>query len=680
MSFLSPWLLVCGAALAVPLWLHLRRRRRQAPVVFPSLRHLRPAAARMRRQARVEDLGLLLLRLLAVALLAAAFARPVLRSGGGWWGTGRSVESVVVIDATASMGWRAAGGSRLEVAKRLAHEWVEGLNRSDAVALWVLTDRLEQPVPVPIADREHWFQQLEAVTPSDGSSSLAPVFSAASEWAAGRGPGRKEIVIISDNQPAAWDWPAERFFRNRWQRGLASLVVLTPDEQRADNLSVTDVEWHDRSVREGTLLSGVARITNHGAAAATDLLECRVGGRVLVRQAVELPANGKVEIPLALPVPAFEGPVLTGELALAGDALTGDDTWFFALPARRTQQSLVIERDGAATGGMRPGYFLTRALAAGGAGRAETVAAADWPKHATDALDSVWFTGGAIADEAAWAKALAYAEAGGTVVVTGDSQPEPLPGGWPVGAGPEINLPVGRIATRLLAPAHPLFDGVWSERLPFPPLPQRSARQCEPAPGARTLASLAGDLPLLVELPRGKGRVLWLNTSADRGWGDLPLSPAYVPLVQQLARSRELQQRAAANAWVGEGFPDLSAFTAATWPGPRVTRHGLHEARDAEGNVRWRCAANVRRAESELRPVVAKQLQAMLPGRVASGAQGIRAWREEIQREVPVWPWFLAAAAVVFLAEGWMTARAATRRMTAAGVAFPAKPERRARA
>ena len=41
-------------------------------------------------------------------------------------------------------------------------------------------------------------------------------------------------------------------------------------------------------------------------------------------------------------------------------------------------------------------------------------------------------------------------------------------------------------------------------------------------------ATLAGELPLLVELPRGKGRVLWLNVSADRSWGDLPLSPVFV--------------------------------------------------------------------------------------------------------------------------------------------------------
>jgi hypothetical protein len=265
-AFLSPFLLASLAALAVPLWPHLRRRRRQTPVEFPSLRYLK-MAARMKRQAKVEDLWLLLLRLLLVALLAAAFARPVVRSGG-WLGAGRAVESVIVIDATASMGWRGETGSRLDAAKRLAREWIDGLDRSDAVALWVLTDKLEQPVPVPVPDRAHLFDRLDALKASEGSSSLAPVFNAAREWVETRGAGRKELVVITDNQAAAWDWPAEGFFRNAWKRGDTSLVVLSPDSQQPSNLSVAAVEWEGKAVREGTLLHGVVKLVNHGNSAA----------------------------------------------------------------------------------------------------------------------------------------------------------------------------------------------------------------------------------------------------------------------------------------------------------------------------------------------------------------------------------------------------------------------------
>jgi hypothetical protein len=679
MGFLSPFLLACAAVLAVPLWLHLRRKRRQTPVEFPSLRYLKMAAARMKRQARVEDPGLLLLRMLLVALLAAAVARPVVRSRGTWFGVGRSVESVVVIDATASMGWRGDAGSRLDAAKRLAREWMDGIDRTDAVALWVLTDRLEQPVPVPITDRGQVLRKLDALGSSECAADLALVFNAAREWADTRGVGRKELVVITDNQPAAWDWPADGFFRRAWQRSGVELVVLAPDSVRASNISVAAVEWDGRSVREGALLTGAARLVNHGDAAVNDLLECRIGGQVLLRKPVEIAAGGSLDVPLSLPVPVMEGPVLTGELALAGDALTCDDRWCFALPLHRALNVLVVDRSGGMGGSMRASFFLTRALTAGGAGKALAIEADAWSQHKTTDFDALWFTGGAVTGAGAWSKAMDFAATGGTVVVTGDSQPDPLPADWPVTAGAETPLPAGRMATRLLVPAHPLFDGVWSEQTAFPPLPQKTVRNCAPAAGAQVLASVAGEIPLLVEVVHGKGRVLWLNASADRTWGDLPLSAVFVPLVQQLARAKELAMQTTTACWVGEAWPDLTKIAGdAAWPvaddgspASRALRSGLFDAISKDGKTCWRCAVNVRRSESDLRPVDSAKLQAMLPGRLIAGEQGIREWREETRREVPLWPWLLAAAALIFMMEGWASTVAAKRREAAAGGAAP---------
>ncbi len=690
MGLLSPFLLACSAALALPLWLHLRRKRRQTPVEFPSLRYLKMAAARMKRQARVEDLGLLLLRLLLVAMLALAFARPVLRSTSNWLGAGRKVEAVVVIDATASMAWRGPDGSRLDAAKQLAREWIRGLDTTDAVALWVLTDQLDPVVPVPITDRSQVIRMLEAITPSEGSSSLAPVFTAAREWAATRGLNRKELLVITDNQPAAWDWPAEGFFRRDWQRSRTSLVLLAPDQMRPSNISVAAVEWDERALRAGTLLTGVARLVNHGDAAVNDLLECRLANQTVLRKPVTLAAGGSLEVPLAIPVPMQDTPVLTGEVALAGDSLACDDHWYFALPMRHVFHALIVDRNGGMGGGMRESFFLAKSLEAGGAGKAQTIAADAWSAQATEGVDTVWFTGGAVAGAGSWEKALAFAEAGGTVVVSAASPPDPLPKAWPVSAGEEISLPAGRMATRLLVPSHPLFDGLWSEQTPFPPLPQKTVRRCIPVAAGKVLATLAGEFPLLVEVLHGNGRVLWLNASADRSWGDLPLSPAFVPLTQQMARARELAMQTTTACWVGEAWPDLTKFPGeAAWPSaadgnatPRMLHSGVYDALGKTGKAQWRCAVNVRRAESDLRPLDPAKLQAMLPGRVAAGAKGLREWLEESRREVPLWPWLLAAAALLFLTEGWVSATSAKRRMAAAsgGVPLVERPRFRARA
>ena len=61
-----------------------------------------------RRRVRLEELILLLLRMLLIALLAFALSRPFAK--GGWFArmasTGQKRDVVIVIDGSYSMGWQ----------------------------------------------------------------------------------------------------------------------------------------------------------------------------------------------------------------------------------------------------------------------------------------------------------------------------------------------------------------------------------------------------------------------------------------------------------------------------------------------------------------------------------------------------------------------------------------------
>jgi hypothetical protein len=76
-SFLSPALLALAAAAAVPLLLHLMRRRIARRIEFPAARYLLRAERENSRRMRLRNLLLMLLRVAAVLLLTAAAARPV---------------------------------------------------------------------------------------------------------------------------------------------------------------------------------------------------------------------------------------------------------------------------------------------------------------------------------------------------------------------------------------------------------------------------------------------------------------------------------------------------------------------------------------------------------------------------------------------------------------------------
>src|SRR5687768_8395273 len=76
LSFLYPLFLVGAAAVAIPIALHLFRRKTEIVVDFPAVRLLHKSPVEYQRRRRLRELILLALRVSALALLAFAFARP----------------------------------------------------------------------------------------------------------------------------------------------------------------------------------------------------------------------------------------------------------------------------------------------------------------------------------------------------------------------------------------------------------------------------------------------------------------------------------------------------------------------------------------------------------------------------------------------------------------------------
>ncbi|MDA8744886.1 BatA domain-containing protein [Rubripirellula amarantea] len=103
MSFLAPLYLLGGLAIALPILFHLIRRTPKSDLTFSSLMFLEETPPKLTRRSRLDHLPLLLLRILALALLAIAFARPLLRSATTVPLAGARERVVIVIDTSASM-------------------------------------------------------------------------------------------------------------------------------------------------------------------------------------------------------------------------------------------------------------------------------------------------------------------------------------------------------------------------------------------------------------------------------------------------------------------------------------------------------------------------------------------------------------------------------------------------
>ena len=104
MSFLAPLFMLGALAIAAPVIYHLIRRTTRERTVFSSLMFLMPTAPRLTHRSRLEHILLLLLRFLALGLLALGFARPFLRkTAPSAAAAGQAQRIVVLVDVSASM-------------------------------------------------------------------------------------------------------------------------------------------------------------------------------------------------------------------------------------------------------------------------------------------------------------------------------------------------------------------------------------------------------------------------------------------------------------------------------------------------------------------------------------------------------------------------------------------------
>ena len=166
-ALLLPAALAALGALLLPLLIHLARRSQRQPTMFAALRWLR-SEARPQRRIRLEEILLLALRLLLIALLALWLARPVL--------TGEEAASRVLA---------VVSGVGVDQARALA----EGADS----AHW-LAPGFPEPAPDGMAPVASLLRELDARLPAgaaltvavptrlEGMDAQRPVLSRAVEW------------------------------------------------------------------------------------------------------------------------------------------------------------------------------------------------------------------------------------------------------------------------------------------------------------------------------------------------------------------------------------------------------------------------------------------------------------------------------------------------------------------
>lgn len=196
MSFLAPVWLALSAAIAVPLLIHLMRRRIGATVEFPAARYLARAEREHSRTLRIRNLLLMLLRVLALLAIAVAAARPVTR----WIGAGHAPTAIaIVIDNSMSTSVVVNGRPLLDQFKRMAADVLANANASDR--LWIVTIDGRVRGGTIAALRE----EVAGIEPIAGAGDPAAALSRAGNIVRGSGLEARQIALVTDGQRSEWE-------------------------------------------------------------------------------------------------------------------------------------------------------------------------------------------------------------------------------------------------------------------------------------------------------------------------------------------------------------------------------------------------------------------------------------------------------------------------------------------
>src|SRR5262249_8792340 len=154
---------------------------------FPAMRYL--MNSKKRRRVRLQDLILLLVRIVVPALLVIALARPLLRPDANSGATQAPCHVVLVLDGTYSMAQSIGQTNAFAVAQTMGQDIVRGLPKDSRITLVYLGNQPEV-VKDRTADHDSVHDALARAKVSDMAGRMADAVEAV------------EKLLANDGSPA----------------------------------------------------------------------------------------------------------------------------------------------------------------------------------------------------------------------------------------------------------------------------------------------------------------------------------------------------------------------------------------------------------------------------------------------------------------------------------------------
>jgi len=717
-DLLNPILFGGLFAVAAPVIIHLLHRRKLKRVDWGAMRFLLEMLAKRRRRLFVDELLLMLIRVLVIACIAFAMLRPAVhRRYGGSNGAalsrqGRTAAVLLVDDSVSSMAGRAQPA--FDAMKRLGLAYLESLAPGDEASL-LLMSQLGAPPSDPVFDIEGLKANLLSLKPSYVATDIPALMEAGLDQLKRHINPGAELVLLTDGRKdgwheedkVRWDGLRERLRgptnATPGTRLRPQVIALTPASVGfEENLAITAVGMDRTLVSAGR--PGGIRVTvrNFGIQSSRDVtVQMMVNGEVTGTKPLAIPAGGQQEAIFNYTFPEPGSYAVEASLLNHQDLLPADDRRVVSIQVEASLPVLLVD-DTPSPGLENKLGFLQDAL--------DPETGQHGPFHVTR-ISLVQLTASILQDyrvvvlgdarvlEPSMVDALERFVVGGGGILVGlgpDTDREMVNRYWARNGAGFLPCPLAEAVTPAISPipaainlGHPVFDGfgarsdeAWKEakvRSYF----KLDTKQIKASDMDPLLTLDNGDL-LVAERRRGLGLVTLVATSLNADWTDLPLQAAYVPLMRgivghlgsfiipprnlepggQIIYARAKDPAKGLRAEDPSGKP--LKLTLASWEGrdavvsEPLMEPGVYVLHDPNQPKPIYYAVAVSPAESALAPIsdreVARHFEEGL-SLIHTPEQAAESLFPARRLSVELWKWFLLAALGLMFGEAWLTRR-----------------------
>ncbi|HZO91586.1 MAG TPA: BatA and WFA domain-containing protein [Chthonomonadaceae bacterium] len=345
MHFISPlnllWLLPIGGLIVLMYILKLRRKDVLVSSTFLWRQVIRDVQANAPFQKLRKNL-LLFLQLLVAALIIFALSRPFVRAMG--FG-GRNI--VLLVDTSASMRATDVAPSRLEAARRTAHELVGQMRPGDRMMVLSASARPEALTGFT-EERAELHRAIDSLKPHDTPTNMRDALNLAADLVAARKEGDSgRIELISDGGFEAQDGgagspnAAPRYALTNINLGKTH-VAFHPIGKGHDNVGITAVDFR-RSLGGEKSLQLLVVTHNYSDKPRTFNEEIYADDNLAFANEVSLPPNGEDTQPYDMPEP--DRPIKLRVRLDLKDDLAADNEAALIVKPRKTLRVLLVGKE-----------------------------------------------------------------------------------------------------------------------------------------------------------------------------------------------------------------------------------------------------------------------------------------------------------------------------------------------